>query len=237
MKRDFKILAIGNSFSQDCTVYLHRLSGLYARNLYIGGCSLERHARNIAGNLAEYEFQKDGVPEKETRVSINSVLGEGWDAVTVQQCSVLSGMQDTYEPYLGQVIAAVRAACPSAEIIFHQTWAHVKGSPSPEFYDSYRGDTAFMTERIVAVSEKAATDHNLRMIRTGEAVAFLRETELFGDLCRDGFHLNVCGRYAGAFVWTKFFGVAPSRFVPDGADPATISRIAECLDGFLADKR
>ena len=45
------ILAIGNSFSRDATAYLHQLltaSGMENTvvNLYIGGCSLERHWQN-----------------------------------------------------------------------------------------------------------------------------------------------------------------------------------------------
>lgn len=45
-----KILAIGNSFSQDATRYLQDIAAsagenLFVRNLYIGGCSLEMHAK------------------------------------------------------------------------------------------------------------------------------------------------------------------------------------------------
>ncbi len=50
-----KILAIGNSFSQDATRYLQDIAAsageeLFVRNLYIGGCSLEMHSKNIAEN-------------------------------------------------------------------------------------------------------------------------------------------------------------------------------------------
>jgi len=44
------ILSIGNSFSEDATRYLHRISkigGAIVNNeIYIGGCSLEQHAKN-----------------------------------------------------------------------------------------------------------------------------------------------------------------------------------------------
>ena len=47
-----RILAIGNSFSQDATAMLQPVlaaSGIQAEvvNLYIGGCPLERHWQNI----------------------------------------------------------------------------------------------------------------------------------------------------------------------------------------------
>ena len=56
------VLCIGNSFSQDATRYLHQISGeeLFVRNLYIGGCSLERHCNNIVNDVADYEYQKNG---------------------------------------------------------------------------------------------------------------------------------------------------------------------------------
>ena len=44
-----KILAIGNSFSQDATRYMKEIAQsmgleMLVVNLYIGGCSLEQHA-------------------------------------------------------------------------------------------------------------------------------------------------------------------------------------------------
>ena len=44
-----KILFIGNSFSSNATTYIREISDgkLFVRNLYIGGCSLETHAKNI----------------------------------------------------------------------------------------------------------------------------------------------------------------------------------------------
>ena len=44
----YKVLAIGNSFSEDATHFLHQIcesSGIENEvvNLYVGGCSLERH--------------------------------------------------------------------------------------------------------------------------------------------------------------------------------------------------
>lgn len=46
------VLSIGNSFSQDAQRYLHDLAeskgvDLETVNLMIGGCSLERHFRNL----------------------------------------------------------------------------------------------------------------------------------------------------------------------------------------------
>ena len=59
------ILAIGNSFSQDATRYLHQIAAadgvtLHVANLYIGGCSLEHHYRNMLSGERAYELQYNG---------------------------------------------------------------------------------------------------------------------------------------------------------------------------------
>ena len=60
-----KLLAIGNSFSQDATHYLHQIAAadqmdLKVGNLYIGGCSLERHWENIQNEAEEYLYEENG---------------------------------------------------------------------------------------------------------------------------------------------------------------------------------
>ena len=46
-----KILAIGNSFSQNATELLQLFDNdLYVRNLYIGGCNLKKHTDNAASD-------------------------------------------------------------------------------------------------------------------------------------------------------------------------------------------
>ena len=60
-----QLLAIGNSFSSDATRYLHgiaRAGGvpLQVTNLYIGGCSLERHFRNMHSDARAYDLQCNG---------------------------------------------------------------------------------------------------------------------------------------------------------------------------------
>ena len=79
-----QILAIGNSFSSDATRYLHgiaRAGGvpLQVTNLYIGGCSLERHFRNMHSDARAYDLQCNGhstgfsVSLSEALLSIGSI--------------------------------------------------------------------------------------------------------------------------------------------------------------------
>ena len=59
------VLAIGNSFSHDATRYLKQIAradnfDLNIVNLYIGGCSLSRHFRNIMSDKKAYVLQYGG---------------------------------------------------------------------------------------------------------------------------------------------------------------------------------
>ena len=91
-----KILAIGNSFSQDATTYLHQTAQaqgveMEVYNLYIGGCPLEKHALNLETNEPAYEAQFNGVPTGRM-VSIREALHYcQWDAIITQQASHDSG--------------------------------------------------------------------------------------------------------------------------------------------------
>ena len=57
-----QILSIGNSFSSDATRYLHRIAkaagdDITTVNLYIGGCPLSRHYRNMLSKEKEAVFE------------------------------------------------------------------------------------------------------------------------------------------------------------------------------------
>jgi beta-glucosidase len=84
-----RVLAIGNSFSQDAVEqYLHELAEadgyqLIIGNLYIGGCSLERHYNNMVNNTADYAYRKiglDGVKRETTSMTLDAGMDdEAWD--------------------------------------------------------------------------------------------------------------------------------------------------------------
>ena len=59
------ILSIGNSFSQDAQRYLHQIARadgvkLTCVNLYIGGCPLSKHYRNMLSEKSEYSLEVNG---------------------------------------------------------------------------------------------------------------------------------------------------------------------------------
>ena len=86
-----KILAIGNSFSVDAMQWIYEIAEdcgvkeLTLGNLYIGGCSLERHDKNTVTSAPEYIYFKNthGVWEsKESCTILDGIKDEAWDVIT-----------------------------------------------------------------------------------------------------------------------------------------------------------
>lgn len=111
-----KLLSIGNSFSTDAHSWLHQIAESYgdkihAVNLYIGGCSLARHYNNLLSGEQAYEAWVNGTFSKKS--SIQDALQEKWDVITLQQVSSLSGMPESYEPYLTALYNEVKKQTPT----------------------------------------------------------------------------------------------------------------------------
>lgn len=216
-----KVLAIGNSFSQDATHYLHQIAAsdgveMKVVNLYIGGCSLERHWSNIRGDAAEYLYELNGEP-KERYVSVSQALAEEeWDYIVTQQASHDSGWPDTYEPFLGEMVGYLKERCPAARILLHKTWAYEIDSTHGNF-PRYHNDQKEMFRRLSHAYETAAARAGVPLILSGDVIQRLRKEEPFRyeagglSLCRDGFHMSyLYGRYALAMTW---YGTLTGRAV------------------------
>lgn len=223
-----KILAIGNSFSQDATYYLHQIAAadkvdMKVVNLYIGGCSLERHWDNIRNEAEEYLYEENGRSAEEY-VSVSQALEmEKWDYVVTQQVSHDSGIPETYYPYIEYMAAYIKEKAPQAEFLLQETWAYETDSLHSEF-GKYNRDQQEMYEKVSAAYRSVAKRIGVRLIPCGDAVQALRKKEpfLYGQggmsVCRDGFHMNVIyGRYLLAAVWYKTLtgkSVGDNAYIP-----------------------
>lgn len=210
-----KILSIGNSFSEDAHRWLHSLAetqgeDIYTANLYIGGCSLETHWINDSENNAFYDFQLNGNPAEE-KISISDALSrEIWDIVTVQQVSQLSGITETYEPYISVILGKVKKLLPEAKIYLHRTWAYETDAEHPGFVN-YGNDQKEMYRKIVSATKEIAEALDIEIIPTGDVIQVLRESVPEFDygnggasLCRDGYHLTYdTGRFAASATWFR----------------------------------
>lgn len=238
-----KILAIGNSFSQDAVRYLKDLaqsSGaeIQVVNLYIGGCSLQRHAQNIAEDAPAYVYELNGCATSRM-VSIREALTEDtWDIVTIQQASHDSGLPETYDPWGTRLLECIRKYAPQAVCYFHMTWAYELGSDHHGF-THYQKSQEVMYQSILSAVQKFTTAHGLPVIPSGTVIQALRQLPEFNyahgglSLCRDGFHMSLdYGRFALAAVWVETLlkkSVLNASFAPENTDSALLTKILQTV--------
>lgn len=210
--KPIKILAIGNSFSNDAVNQnLWDLAAADGQtfiigNLYIGGCPLDKHWRNAEGDLPAYVYHKisaDGTLVSTKGYKISTALAdEKWDVVVFQQKSGLSGIVDSYEPYLGNLYEYVKYRVPKkCRFMFHQTWAYRSNSTNPDFV-KYDRSSGKMYKAIMEASSEICKKYSFEVIPGGTTVQNLRGSEIRENVTRDGYHLNdPIGRYALACAW------------------------------------
>ena len=196
-----KLLAVGNSFSQDACTFLHQTAqaqglDLEVTNLYIGGCSLEMHYQNLLSGKADYQCQQNGQFDGRMISLPEALAMEPWDVIVTQQASHFSGWMDSYEPFLTELLAAFRKARPQARLYLHETWAYERGSDHGAFF-RYHCDQMEMYDRLRYCYRTMARQHGLSLIPSGDVIQRARTKEPFRvqdggrSLCRDGFHMSL----------------------------------------------
>ena len=261
--RALKVLMIGNSFS---ICVLNEMPSVAASmgleldlaSCYIGGCSLERHGRNMSAaatnaTLRPYRFDRttNGV-KAVVKGALNlpeALTLERWDVVTVQQASHLSWDARSYQPFADDICRRIKELAPQAEIVIQETWSYTP-------FDARLAKFGFGANEMYARLHRATFDLAAacgwggRLIPTGTAVQLYRarlpvaynasaegDARFGGDVCgggKDVFHLNADGHYLQALVWTaKLFGVDVRRcpYAPARLD----TRKAELMKAAAAD--
>ena len=204
-----KILCIGNSYGDDSVKYIpesmisYGMKNVVVANLYIGGCSLETHANNAKEDAKAYEYRKykDGEWTNTKNTSLKEgIRDEDWDVIVFQQQSKRTGMWQTYQPFLNELLSYVRNLS-DARFAFNMTWAYPSDSKSSEFLQ-YDNDNEKMYKSITSVvGSRIESDFNFDfVIPTGTAVQNASD-RLY--LFRDNIHLNEKGRFLASLTWVK----------------------------------
>ena len=200
------VLAIGNSFSQDAFKYLHnvaRCSGdsLTTVNLYIGGCSLSKHYKNMLADAKDYIMEFNGSLTG-FKVSLKeALLNREWDYISLQQSSNFSPYFESYQPYLDELAAYVRKHAPKAKIVIHQTWAYEQGSARLCDELGYSDHKDMFADIKVAYAKAAEAISADLTIPSGEVFQNLLKYGI-EKVHRDTFHAGLgIGRYALALTW------------------------------------
>lgn len=211
--RPKKILAIGNSFSDDAMEHLAEIlvgegyTDFILGNLYYGGCSLDGHKGRIESGAAQYDFRVNtGSGWTSSKRSIQYGLTfTDWDVVTVQQVSGYSGIPESFGN-LEYIINYVRETVnPFVKVFWHMTWAYQSTSKHADF-PKYNNNQMEMYNAILnATQTRIVGNWNIEgILPSGTAIQNLRTSYLGDTLTRDGYHLSYdIGRYTAALVWYK----------------------------------
>lgn len=225
-----RILAIGNSFSEDAieqNLYELAKAGkkkIVIGNLYIGGAPLSLHVINAKEDKPAYRYRKinlDGqmMEKSNERLSV-ALTDEPWDYISFQQASPLSGDYDSYAkdlPFLYDYVRN-RVSFKGTKYILHQTWAYQNGS-THEGFVRYNRNQMTMYNAIANVSQEVFGWGNFDiLVPAGTSIQNARSTFLGDNLTRDGYHLNLdYGRFVAACTWYESLfkeNVITNTFLP-----------------------
>ena len=202
-----RVLAISNSFGVDANRYLHQIARsagvkLDVCTLYIGGCPLELHYRNMLGDKEAYDLYFNGF-NTGFKTSIPEALLSGhWDVVTIQQASFYSPKPDTYTPYAEELYDYIKTCQPKAKVLIHQTWAYEDGSEKLANlgYETAKAMFADIQKAYQQCCETIGADG---IIPCGQLMMGLLDNGI-EKVHRDTFHASLgLGRYAQGLLWFK----------------------------------
>lgn len=234
------VLSIGNSFSTNAHKFIPHMAKAAGKelllcNLFIGGCSLEQHWNNWREEKTEYDYEVylpfETEMSRASEVALHeAVEDEEWDIITIQQCSHLSGIPESYSPYLSELAEYCRMVQPNAKIMLHQTWAYENGCTHPGFA-SYGRDQQEMYKALTECYANASMEADIDLIiPSGRAWQTARNT--IGDkLAVDGYHGNDLGCYlASAYFYEMIFGesIYENAFYPEGIEKNVVDILKLC---------
>ncbi|MDD3478212.1 MAG: DUF4886 domain-containing protein [Candidatus Izemoplasmatales bacterium] len=232
----FKVLSIGNSFSEDAQRYLWSIANSYGidpenivvANMYIGGCSLATHVANMISDSPAYTYQLYTSASISTQAGMKlstALTLEDWDVITIQQVSQDSGMPSSYSDYVVRLVEYIEANAtnPNVQIMWHMTWAYAQTSTHSGFLN-YGSDQQTMYHAIInAVNQKILTVAQIESVIPSVTAIQNARTSYIGDYFnRDGYHLSdPLGRYIAGLMFFKQitgFDVSPSTiaYMPTG---------------------
>ena len=212
--KKLSILFLANSFSDDTIAFMPQIAkdlgyDLDAYNLYIGGCTIERHIENITNNLKAYElrvFNKEkGIWEIVYDMSANDfIASQKWDYFITQQASHRSGV-DQGLAEINKLMDLVRDLLvdKNTKCVWNMTWSYPDFSRLEVFGKDFNYDQNKMYEAIVNNVKKYIVGNNnfVKIIPNGTAVMNARKIYDDKIIHRDDLHLSwEYGRYLASLT-------------------------------------
>ena len=236
-RQPIRVLAIGNSFSDDAIVqYLYELANeagikMIIGNAYRGGQSLSGHWADVTEQRNTIEYRKiiQGKYTSTPGSALSTIIqDEPWDYISFQQVSQESGQTGTIEPSLTRLMEYTKSlqTNPNAQYGYHMTWAYAKSSTHGGFANYGNSQQAMYDSIVQTVQHVMATHPELTFLApSGTAIQNARTTYIGDNLDRDGYHLDYqFGRYTAACTWLETItgrSAVGLRFRPEGVDSIT----------------
>lgn len=191
-----KILTIGNSFGLDSTKYLYELldsTGRYTDivigNLYIGGCTIDRHYEYLRSNLKAYYYFLNDSGEWKISQGMDiktAVTSDDWNVIIFQ--NYLEYQKETFT-HLQDLMNDVRAIAPDAIFLYNSTWLP-------------NNSKALFPKVSEMLKTDIVTNEDIKgLIPIGTMIENLRTAKIVPSLFRDDAHLDLgCGSYSASLI-------------------------------------
>ena len=206
-----KILAIGNSYTLNATYNLPTLINnlnedkICFATLTRGNASLKYHWNSHKNNNSDYtlNYSDNGNWIHSSIKTIDEALRLlDWDIIVIQQVSSESGLYDTYQPYLDNLISLFRETNPGAKLAWHYTWAYTPWYQNDNF-KNYNYDSEKMYNAILEAGDKASLTFDLS-IPSATLIKQMREEfpEVQNGFSNDGTHItDEFAEYSLSSLW------------------------------------
>ena len=207
-----RILAIGNSYTQDNTFYIESIltaAGVPKDSYCVyaaiaAGASLAYWERRYKQDAIDSLWRVGGalsIPV--TKGTLHDLLHQDWDVIVMQQYSGDAPDYNTYQPYLTTLATAARQLCTNKDMLLAWNLVH---SYATGFSQKISDPELRWLCNAVAASEVMEHDGFDILIPTGTAIQNARNTTLNTnhELTRDGTHLAYgVGCYIAACTWVE----------------------------------
>lgn len=225
-KKTFKLLFIGNSFSDDTLQYVPEIALSYGYEditvgrMFVGACSINMHLKHLEEDASPYVFSVDkgcgwiDMPNYSIR---EALAYADWDIIATMGGTGDGSKATEAESYANLPVFIRRLeelVGTDKTFAFNMTWVGESTSKHPQIV-ALDGNVELMYELIAAqMRDTVAHIPEIDIVSpTGTAIQNARSSSHEGKFTRDGYHLD---RSAGRFIAGLTFFCAVTGCDPRG---------------------
>lgn len=257
--KTFKLLAFGNSYSNDAYTYLYKIFAsagydeVILGSITTGGCDINHHWWNLDDTLEDYHPSNPdavntegeascGISVNGVRTSVKAdtlkeryaktVAAYDWDFITIQHGPNTVEKTETYS-HLTDLLDFIDANLISedTEIIYHMIWKYNDNLSTEKQHTAYQYNTILdITQNIVLKTDRFDGVIPAATFRQNMVSSFLEDV----DISRDYGHMGLTlGRYALGLLWYCYLtggSVDDVTYVPTADDVDAQAKAAAKAD-------